>query len=62
MLLEQLTGFIKVKYIAVLAAVAAVAILGYLWLAPSGQQRQEKVARQQLLGNECSRFKPPVPP
>ena len=46
--MEKLTGFIKVKYIAVLAAVAAVAILGYLWLAPSGQQRQEKVARQQL--------------
>ena len=48
MLLEKLTGFIKVKYIAVLAAVAAVATLGYLWLAPSGQQRQEKIARQQL--------------
>ena len=45
MLLEKLTGFIKVKYIAVLAAVAVVATIGYLWLVPSGQQRQEKIAR-----------------
>ena len=48
MQIKNLADYFKKKYLAAALAVAAIAALGYVWLMPPGQEKQENAARKQL--------------